>query len=228
MRINAIAMNLREISFFSFNTATWNIPWPQEGKSYYYCNSKCQRNYDGWIKDLFHLLCLIILTLSISEAVQRRRWRGAGQIRATPSLTDKFDNKVAAPRSRPLTCSPPPAHFNGGCRRNFANSQLYFHQAQVCLRACSSSRRMAHDVRRQSSLVFKDYSASKTNSSLNTNQAIWIFRFVAEGGERPNWRGAKPPPHKLRVKRQRDKKVAVSPSRPMTCSTAAWVKVTIL
>ena len=36
--------------------------------------------------------------------------------------------------------------------------------------------------------------------------------------ERLRWRGAKPPPHKLRVKRQLDNKVAVSPSRPLICS----------
>ena len=53
----------------------------------------------------------------------------------------------------------------------------------------------------------------------NQLKQLQFPRCRSAGGERRSWRGAKPNTRNSEFKRQRDNKVAVSPSRPMICST---------
>jgi hypothetical protein len=64
--------------------------------------------------------------------------------------------KVLVSRSRPLTCSPPPFGFTAAAVATLPSVNFIFTTPKFVFPKRLSSRRMAHDVFRQSSPVFKD------------------------------------------------------------------------
>jgi len=97
--------------------------------------------------------------------------------------------------SRLLNCSPPPS-FHAE-RSTPQTVKFIFTKPKFAFVQLSVSRRMAHDVCRQNSLVSTDYSAKKKFQVFKRIKQFAIFRFVAEGGERLSSGGAKPPHARL-------------------------------
>ncbi len=77
---------------------------------------------------------------------------------------------------------------------------------------------MARDGCRQNSLIFKDYATKKFVSSFQSSRVILSFRSAARRRRTAEMTWGETATTQAKGNGQRDNKVAVSPSRPLTCS----------